>query len=64
MQLAGKPGAGGARSAAPGTADRDQGTKPGGAPPTAPKNPVEARREAAQDLLWALLTAREFYFNH
>jgi hypothetical protein len=22
------------------------------------------RKESAQDLLWALITAREFYFNH
>jgi hypothetical protein len=25
---------------------------------------IKDRREGAQDLMWALLTAREFYFNH
>ncbi|MGC8668033.1 MAG: DUF1549 and DUF1553 domain-containing protein [Chthonomonadales bacterium] len=32
--------------------------------PKAAQNLEAARRERAQDLLWALITAREFYFNH
>ncbi len=34
------------------------------APSEATQNPEVQRRERAQDLLWALITAREFYFNH
>lgn len=32
--------------------------------PNPPQNPEAARKERAQDLLWALITSREFYFNH
>ena len=38
---------------------------PSAADPNAkPPNPEARRRDLAQDLLWALITAREFYFNH